>query len=247
MNIRGNARLQHKLAAEYVLGTLRGAARRRFQTWLASDARLQQVVREWEQHLMPMMELSRKQTPQAKVWSNIEQSLKIGTMQSKRAWLDFIESINFWRGFSVVASLALLLLVFIFVKPQDQGLAADLYVATLTDEQARPIAVISTDTKDKQHRQVLLRFVDRPQVAANQSLELWSISKEGKIRSLGLVSELVSDKNAPQQVLRITLPEGVNSDTPALLAISLEPKGGSGNPEKPSGPILFKGNWLKAA
>lgn len=237
MNLQHNKRLQHKLAAEYVLGTLRGGARRRFQSWLSSDPHLQQVVREWEQHLMPMMEFSRKQVPQAHVWRNIEQQLKLGATQGKNALFDFVESLNFWRSFSVIASTALILLAIFVIKPLEPDVAPDLYVATLSDEQARPIAVISSDVK---HHQILLRFVDKPALAADKSLELWSISKEGKVRSLGVISD-TEDKN----VLRITLPAEINSDTPQLLAISLEPKGGSGNPEKPSGPILFKGNWLK--
>jgi anti-sigma-K factor RskA len=237
MNIQHNTRLQHKLAAEYVLGTLRGGARRRFRSWLINDPHLQQVVREWEQHLMPMMEFSRKQMPQAQVWRNIEQQLKLGAMQSKNVLFDFLESLNFWRTFSLIASTALVLLAVFVIKPLEPGITPDLYVATLSDEQARPIAVISSDVK---HRQILLRFVDKPAIAADKSLELWSISKAGKIRSLGVISD-TADKN----VLRITLPAEVNSDTPQLLAISLEPKGGSSNPEKPSGPILFKGNWLK--
>jgi anti-sigma-K factor RskA len=237
MNIQHNKRLQHKLAAEYVLGTLRGGARRRFQSWLSNDPHLQQVVREWEQHLMPMMEFSRKQVPQAQVWRNIEQQLKLGATQGKNALFAFVESLNFWRSFSVIASTALILLAVFVIKPLEPDVAPDLYVATLSDEQARPIAVISSDVK---HHQILLRFVDKPTLAADKSLELWSISKEGKVRSLGVISD-TEDKN----VLRITLPAEINSDTPQLLAISLEPKGGSGNPEKPSGPILFKGNWLK--
>jgi anti-sigma-K factor RskA len=131
-----------------------------------------------------------------------------------------------------------LLAVFV-IKPIEPSIGPDLYVATLSDEQARPIAVISSDVK---HRQILLRFVDKPTIATDKSLELWSISKEGKIRSLGVISD-----TADKHVLRITLPAEVNSDTPQLLAISLEPKGGSSNPEKPSGPILFKGNWLKTS
>jgi anti-sigma-K factor RskA len=37
----------------------------------------------------------------------------------------------------------------------------------------------------------------------------------------------------------------MTADNVPLLAVTLEPKGGSGNPEKPSGPIIFKGNWIQ--
>ncbi len=125
----------------------------------------------------------------------------------------------------------------IVIKPLEPTIAPDMYVATLSDDRSQPIAVISSDVKN---RQILLRFVNKPALAADKSLELWSISKEGKIRSLGLVSD-----TSDQGVLRISLPPEVNNDTPQLLAISLEPKGGSSDKEKPSGPILFRGNWLK--
>ncbi|MFC0350969.1 anti-sigma factor [Undibacterium danionis] len=248
MNIQHNQHLQHKLAAEFVLGTLRGGARRRFNTWLQTDPHLQQIVREWQAHLMPMMEFSTAKVPQAQVWNNIEKQLKLGAERSQKAVFQFLHELKFWRGLSMIASAALILVALFVLKPQDNGLPAEMYVATLSDEKAQPIAIISSDSK---RRQVLLRFVNRPQVASNQSLELWSISKEGKVRSLGLVDQASNVGNGANttdksgEILRINLPEGVANDTPQLLAISLEPKGGSGNPEKPSGPILFKGNWLK--
>jgi anti-sigma-K factor RskA len=244
MNIQHNQRLQHQLAAEFVLGTLRGGARRRFNTWLQTDPHLQQIVREWQAHLMPMMEFSTPKVPQVQVWHNIEKQLKLGAQRGQKAFFQFLHELQFWRGLSMVASAALILMAVFVFKPQDSSLPAEMYVATLSDDKAQPIAVISSDSK---RRQVLLRFVNRPQVASNQSLELWSISKEGKIRSLGLVDQAANAANTTGEVLRINLPEGVANDTPQLLAISLEPKGGSGNPEKPSGPILFKGSWLKTA
>jgi anti-sigma-K factor RskA len=244
MNIQHNQRLQHKLAAEFVLGTLRGGARRRFNTWLQTDPHLQQIVREWQAHLMPMMEFSTPKVPQAQVWHNIEKRLKLGAERGQRAFFRFLHELQFWRGLSLVASAALILMTVFVFKPQESSLPSEMYVATLSDDKAQPIAVISSDSK---RRQVLLRFVNRPQVANNQSLELWSISKEGKIRSLGLVDQVTNAADTTGAVLRINLPEGVTNATPQLLAISLEPKGGSGNPEKPSGPILFKGNWLKTA
>jgi anti-sigma-K factor RskA len=30
-----------------------------------------------------------------------------------------------------------------------------------------------------------------------------------------------------------------------MLAVSLEPKGGSPDPNGPTGPILYKGNWVR--
>jgi len=40
------------LAQEYVLGTLQGAARHRFERWLLTDRALQADVRRWQQRLV---------------------------------------------------------------------------------------------------------------------------------------------------------------------------------------------------
>lgn len=238
MNIQHNRRLQEKLAAEYVLGTLRGAARRRFQTWLQTDAHLQQLVRDWEGRLMPMVEFAKASSVRDTVWQTIAQRIQTARVQ-RSALRTFIDSLGLWRSISAVATAAVLILAVMVQNSRDTGNLANNYVATLSDEKAQAVAVVSSDVKAKQ---IVLRFVKSPfaDVPKDKSLELWSIAKNGKIRSLGL---LAADEKAG--VLRISLPAEVELDTPDLLAISLEPKGGSGNPEKPSGPILFKGNWLK--
>ena len=53
MNTKGNPTLRDQLAAEYALGTLRGAARRRFQRWIREDAALAMSVARWEARLAP--------------------------------------------------------------------------------------------------------------------------------------------------------------------------------------------------
>jgi len=187
---------------------------------------------------MPMVEFAEASSPRESVWQSI--ATRIQTVQPSRLSLtSFFNSLGFWRSVSAMATIAVLVLAVVVQNRNDTTGLANNYVATLSDEQSQAVAVVSSDVKAKQ---IVLRFVKSPfqDLPKDKSLELWSIAKNGKIRSLGL---LVADAKAG--VLRISLPAEVEVDTPDLLAISLEPKGGSGNPEKPSGPILFKGNWLK--
>ena len=54
MNIGNNPVLCEKLAGEYVLGTLKGGARRRFETLMSLDARVRGAVADWQARLQPL-------------------------------------------------------------------------------------------------------------------------------------------------------------------------------------------------
>lgn len=238
MNIKNNQALQQKLAAEYVLGTLRSGARRRFETWMRQDAALQQVVREWQGNLMPMAEFSKAKQPASRVWMALEKRLNL-RINDRWAFLrNLFEDLSFWRGLGVVSTTAALVMVSILLSKQfDQTLPVNNYVATLSDDKSQPIAVISSDVK---HKQLVVRFVSAQAIASDKSLELWAVSKEGKVKSLGLVASHLGTNT-----FTINMPENMTPENTPLLAVTLEPKGGSGNPEKPSGPIIFKGNWVQ--
>jgi anti-sigma-K factor RskA len=250
MKFKENLALQQKLAAEYVLGTLRGGARRRFETWMRQDAALQQVVREWQGKLMPMAEFSLASKPAVRIWLALEKRLKLQGLGKTTLWEQLRDNLTFWRGLGIVSSSMALAMVFALVlmrPPIDSDSAASNYVATLSDEKAQPIAVVSGDIK---RRQLAVRFIAPPNIAADKSLELWAINKNGKVKSLGLIANYNAGNNtvvasAGATTITLAMPEDMSPDTTPLLAISLEPKGGSGNPEKPSGPIVFKGNWLR--
>ena len=89
-----NRELVDRLAAEYVLGTLRGRARRRFERWLVSP-QVMQMVNAWEERLAGLEPSLEKVTPPATVWRGIESRLELGRSGRARAvrWMALAASV----------------------------------------------------------------------------------------------------------------------------------------------------------
>jgi anti-sigma-K factor RskA len=227
MNIRGNDALRDRLAAEYVLGTLHGGARRRFEGWMYSDAALRMLVKDWERRLLPMHEFVRAQAPSPQLWRNIEMRLHLKPERS--SW-------HFWRGFGLgtaAAAVAAALLLAVSLQ-QLRGPTYDL-VATLTDPQAQPALLVKADTGK---RLLQVHIVGGAPVPPDRSLQLWAIPKKGSPRSLGVLG-------TEGRGTFSLAPDAVGDDV-VVLAISLEPRGGSPDPNGPTGPVLYKGPWVRA-
>jgi anti-sigma-K factor RskA len=240
--LRQNDRLREQLAAEYVLGTLRGGARRRFERWLQEDFVLKRAVAEWQDRLHPMSEFAPAAQPSPQVWQGIERRIGINTSagaaptsQRRSFWLGLREDLSFWRGLGMVSTaLATVLLTVLLTRLPDPAAPMATYVATLADDKSQPIMVI---TGDARRRQLTIKVVTQQDVGPDKSLELWAVPKDGAPRSLGLV--------AANGVVTLPLPDNVTPEAIPLLAISLEPKGGSPNKNAPSGPVIYKGAWLQ--
>jgi anti-sigma-K factor RskA len=235
MNIRGNPGLREKLAAEYVLGTLKGGARRRFEGWLHNDAALRRTVGEWEERLLPLSEFAGEQPPRAEVWRGIERRLNL--KPAAPAWQFWRQdSVGFWRGLSVASGAVAVLAVAVALTLTQAPVAppAINYAATLTDEQARTAILLTGDSR----RGVLqVRVVSSVAVASDKTLQLWAIPQQGHPRSLGILPD--------NRSATLALSERAIGADVQLLAVSLEPKGGSPNPDGPTGPVLFKGSWVR--
>ncbi|MBI1891907.1 MAG: anti-sigma factor [Burkholderiales bacterium] len=234
MNIRHNEPLREKLAAEYVLGTLKGSARRRFEHWLKNDAALRRAVAEWQDRLHPMAEFAPAVQPPPAVWRAIEQHLDLAHPQ-KSFWSRLRENLSFWRGLGLTSTaIATVLVVVLLTREPTVVAPAATYIATLADDKAQPAMIITGDAK---RRQLVIKVIAPQNLATDKSLELWAVPKQGSPRSLGLV--------ANRGVITLPLPENATPESIPLLAVSLEPKGGSPNRNAPTGPILFKGAWVQ--
>lgn len=223
MNYRQNNALCDKLAAEYVLGTLKGGARRRFERWLMDDAALRDVVEGWRARLTPMAEFAPAVVPRRRVWRAIEDRLRLRPGVAA-----------FWRPLGLAAMVATLVLAVTLVQWRSRQPDID-YVATLSDAQARAVLLV---TADRRHGTLAVRLADGVDVAPDRVLQLWAVPKEGAPRSLGLLPRTGA--------ARYTLPADALTPDVALLAVSVEPTGGSPDPHKPSGPIIYKGGWVQA-
>jgi anti-sigma-K factor RskA len=235
MNIQHNEKLRDQLSAAYVVGTLKGAARRRFEAYMKDSVLIQREVGEWQDRLHPMAEFAGAVKPPARVWTAIEKRIK-GAASPWAFWINLHNDLAFWRGLGLVSTTAACVLVaFLATRAPDTAQPTTTsYVAMLADDKSQPVIVI---TGDAAHHQLVARLVSHPAVEAGKSLELWAVPQKGNPRSLGLVSA--------DGTVTLPLPDFATPQSAPLLAVTLEPKGGSPNPNGPSGPVLFKGAWLQ--
>jgi len=232
-NLQRNDGLREHLAAGYVLGTLKGGARRRFERWLAQDPVLAQAVGDWQGRLGPMAEFAPASPPPAHIWHRIEQRLGIHAtpaLASRRSQLR--DSLSFWRGLSLISSALAAVLLVVFALQPPGAATMPSTMAMLTADNGQSTVAISGDAK-----RMTVRIVGPTRVAADRSLELWAVPAQGAPLSLGLLNA--------NGVVTISLPPNVTPQTMPVLAVSLEPQGGSPNPRAPSGPVIYKGAWTQ--
>ena len=238
-----NPELISRLASEYVLGTLRDGARRRFVQMMRHDAALREAVATWEAHLTPLADLVESIAPPGRVWNNIEARIG-GTTVSNRSNAEtkqtiagnttsgggFWSSLSFWRGLGFVGTTAAAVLLAFTLRTAPAPLVSPdpMVMAVLEDKGEARLIV-----EQPKSGYVMVKMVKPWNGLDDHSLELWVIPKGGAPRSIGLVSDSVDTKliKADMDVL---LTDGT------LFAVSKEPKGGSPT-GAPTGAVLCKG------
>lgn len=227
MNL-GDPERADAVAGEYVLGTLRGRARTRFESLARSQRSVADALRRWQERLLPLAETLPPVEPPAHVWAAILARVSEGAVSSPR--LPLWARVGWWRGLALASvTIAVVLAVALF-RPAAERPEGSL-VVVLAGQDAKPALIAATD---RSSRYLTVTAVAPLTVAGDRALELWMLPAQGNPRSLGLV--------LPAGHARVALPASADQalrDIPAL-AISLEPKGGSPT-GLPTGPVLYSG------
>lgn len=121
MNLMRRPDLARQLAAAHALGTLRGGARRRFETMARKSPALRALALEWQEQFAAMTELQASAGPSPNVWKRIELQLQRERESASRTaqaaagkrsapadrrdggWLG---ALALWRGAAIGAGLA---------------------------------------------------------------------------------------------------------------------------------------------
>lgn len=228
-----NPQLISALAAEYVLGTLRGKARERFEALKFGNERIAQEVKYWESHLNEMALHLQPVEPREYVLQNIRKRLGIigqeldesvesgnvdNVVQIRQDKTDKQGNNIVWKWWSGVATAAALILAVIVSTNIELDTPQQLEsLAVISNEDAKTLWSIDVLTND-----IRVKVTSLVPKLPNNDYQLWIVPASGGAPiSIGVMQqsgEFYLSK--PAEFDRIDI---------AALAVSREPKGGSPN------------------
>jgi anti-sigma-K factor RskA len=236
--------LLDKLASEYVLGTLRGRARRRFEQVLRSSSAAQVAVHAWEDRLGRLSSSIAPIKPPDRVWAAINAQVGPAPRSAERTragWLDWLKPV---AGFAFGAALTVGLVLnnpgqFVSVDDVAQNKQAlpQSYVGLLLNEAGEPTLLASST---RQGTRLTVKFL-RPVDAGGKVLQLWALPKEGAPFPVGVVTpakppvSTTLDLRDKSEKLFFNVPR---------LAVSLEDAPAASG-ASPSGPFVLSGFCVK--
>lgn len=232
MDPRRHPDLVDKLAAEYAVGTLRAGARRRFEQILRHDDAVRATVERWQRYLADLPALQPATAPLPEILCRVEVQLgwREPTPARKALWQRIWQGTGFWRGATAVAAVVAAVAIGLNLRLAQQLRDAPVAnaVAVLQDAQAQAAVLVTWDARTGT---LSLKRLDATPLNTEQALQLWALPPGEHPQSLGVIGH--------QRAVRLTVAQPLRQ-VPAL-AISVEPRGGSPNPEGPTGPVVFKG------
>jgi anti-sigma-K factor RskA len=213
--------LLDRLAAEHVLGTLRGPARRRFERLCAESAAARGALHRWEDDWSVLSRSLRPIQPSERVWANVNRRLFGARSAAPR--------VSRWRTWQLAAAASLIavaLIVGLIVHQQQPPLQT---LAVLGTDSAHPLWRIERRT---QLAALTIRVVGPVQRLPGKAYELWALPRGGAPVSLGLLPAGGTYERTLNSAQRAAL---LAADK---VAVSVEPAGGSPT-GSPTGPVVI--------
>jgi anti-sigma-K factor RskA len=218
-----DSQLIEALAAEYVLGTLRGPARTHFERWRATSQPIDAAIHAWEDRLAPLALAVPRLEPPSSAWAGIDRRVRALEGRSTSGAQ--------WRALAAVIALGVLLGLGFFIWRVEQGAALQPY-ATIAQASGAPLWRIEVSPDYERMRAVTIGPYAR---RADRSLELWALPEGKAPVSLGLLPAAGGVERTLTAMQQSALRAA------AHVAVSLEPVGGSPT-GAPTGPVLFVAN-----
>ena len=212
------------LAAEYALGVLAGAERAQAAQRSAREPVFARLVETWEEKLSPWAAEIADAVPSPALWDRIAADLPAAPAAKLSLW----QSLMFWRGLTfgtgALAAACIGALIYLGNTTQQPPMIASIeggghlhFLATVDTSRGSVAIVPAAFAAD-----------------ATRVPELWLIPADGKPRPLGL---LRADRAVTIAIPANLLPHATRN---AVLAVSLEPQGGSPTGQ-PTGPVIASG------
>jgi anti-sigma-K factor RskA len=212
------------IAAEYALGVLAGTDRAAAERRIGRDQAFAHLVTAWEERLAPLAEEIAAVTPPPHVWDRIASALPALRPPGAGLW----RNLALWRGLTLATGALAAACI-----------GALIYLGTL----AQQITLIAAIDGGGHHHFVATVDAKRGTIAvvpaafsadATRVPELWLIPPDGKPRPLGILrADRTVTITVPAELSPLTLSN-------AVLAVSLEPPGGSPTGQ-PTGPVIATG------
>ncbi|MBK8185188.1 MAG: anti-sigma factor [Candidatus Competibacteraceae bacterium] len=211
-----------RLAAEYVLGTLRGAARRRFERLLPAHPTLQRAVADWEGRLNRLASASPPTSPPPEVWLALQR--RLFSAEPPRSWWN---SVAFWRGLAAAGMLAAVVaLAPQLVAPPPEAAMA---FAAIRGKQQEVLWTVARSDDGRLHVSNLRPMAMPP----DQRCFLWLKAADSSPVMLGVLPDDGSARTLP-------MPSDVTEPTRSELWVTMQPI--APKPSPPTEP-LYQTRW----
>ncbi|PBB97661.1 anti-sigma factor [Mesorhizobium sp. WSM3862] len=217
------------LAAEYVLGVLAADERQIASRRIDTEAGFARLVDAWEAHFAPMADAYAAVEAPASAKAAIDRRLFASSVTTPAApSIGLLGSLAFWRGLAL-AALAVFVALPLVNPPLPQPETSLVASLAADNSNVKYLAVY-----DAARHEVGLSLVSGER-GAGKDFELWLIEGKNAPVSMGVIPAGQSARMAVTPAVQEKLAQG------AVLAVSLEPAGGSPTGQ-PTGPVVAAGD-----